>query len=89
MRFYGGAIIDQLQKYFEFAANVWLSFAPGDYKQKFPRDFKFLVTVPYTFRGELPPELKGVLQLEVSIIAQDGPAPAEAAAANQKGEEAK
>jgi hypothetical protein len=59
-------INDQLQKYFEFAANVWLSFAPGDYKLKFPRDFKFLVTAPHSFRGDLPPELKGVPQLEVS-----------------------
>jgi len=32
-------INDQLQKYFEFATNVWLSFAPGDYKERFPRDF--------------------------------------------------
>lgn len=69
-------INDQLQKYFEFAANVWLSFAPGDYRERFPRDFKFLVTVPQSFRGELPPELKGVPQLEVSIVAQDPPAAA-------------
>jgi hypothetical protein len=62
-------INNQLQKYFEFAANVWLAFAPGDYKEKFPRDFKFLVTVPHSFRGELPPKLKGVPQLEVSIVA--------------------
>jgi len=64
----------QLQKYFEFAANVWLSFAPGDYKERFPRNFKFLVTVPHSFTGELPPELNGVPQLEVSVVAQD-PAP--------------
>jgi len=67
-------INDQLQKYFEFAANVWLSFAPGDYKQKFPRDFKFLVTVPHSFLGDLPAELQGVPHLEVSIVAQDGAA---------------
>ncbi len=66
----------QLQDYFEFAANVWLSFAPGDYKEKFPRSFKFLVTVPHSYLGELPPELKGVPQLEVGIVAQDPPAPA-------------
>jgi len=53
-----------------------LSFAPGDYKEKFPRSFKFLVTVPHSYLGELPPELKGVPQLEVGIVAQDPPAPA-------------
>jgi hypothetical protein len=79
-------INDQLQKYFEFAANVWLSFSPGDYKEKFPRSFKFAVTVPHTFLGELPPELKGVPQLEVSIVAQDPPA---SAAAEEKGAEVK
>jgi len=57
----------RLQQYFEFAANVWLEFAPGDFKQKFPRDFKFPVTVPYLFAGELPKELSGKPQLEVSI----------------------
>jgi hypothetical protein len=57
----------QLQRYFEFAANAWLSFAPGDFKEKFPRNFKFTVTVPHSFLGELPPELKGAPQLEVSI----------------------
>jgi hypothetical protein len=79
-------INDQLQKYFEFAANVWLSFSPGDYKEKFPRSFKFAVTVPHTFLGELPPELKGVPQFEVSIVAQDLPA---SAAAEEKGAEVK
>ena len=73
---------DQLQKYFEFAANVWLSFSPGDYKEKFPRSFKFAVTVPHTFSGEPPPGLKGVPQFEVSIVAQDLPA---SAAAEEKG----
>jgi len=66
-------INDQLQKYFEFAANVWLSFAPGDYKERFPRNFKFLVTVPHSFKGELPRELRGIPQLEVSIVASDTP----------------
>jgi hypothetical protein len=59
----------QLQLYFEFVANVWLSFAPGDFKHKFPRNFKFPVTVPHSFIGELPHELKSVPQLEVSIEA--------------------
>jgi hypothetical protein len=57
----------RLQQYFEFAANVWLEFAPGDYKEKFPRDFRFPVTVPYLFTGELPKELKGVPHLEVCV----------------------
>jgi hypothetical protein len=57
----------RLQQYFEFATNVWIEFAPGDYKEKFPRDFRFPVTVPYLFAGELPEELKGVLQLEVCV----------------------
>jgi hypothetical protein len=59
----------QLQKYFEFVANVWLSFVPGDLKGKFPRDFKFAVTIPHSFLGELPPELVELRQLEVSIEA--------------------
>ncbi len=57
----------RLQQFFEFAANVWLEFAPGDFKEKFPRDFRFPVTVPYMFLGELPKELSGVPQLEVSV----------------------
>lgn len=59
----------QLQLYFEFAANVWLSFAPGNFKDKFPRDFRFPVTIPHSFIGELPPELESLSQLEVSIEA--------------------
>lgn len=58
----------RLQQYFEFAANIWLDFAPGDFKQKFPREFKFPVTVPYLFVGELPKELNGIPQLEVSVV---------------------
>lgn len=57
----------RLQQYFEFATNVWLEFAPGDYKEKFPRDFRFPVTVPYLFAGELPKDLDGVRQLEVHV----------------------
>jgi hypothetical protein len=59
----------QLQRYFEFVANVWLSFAPGDFKTKFPRNFRFPVTIPHSFIGELPAELKAVPQLEISIEA--------------------
>ena len=58
-----------LQIYFEYVANVWLSFAPGDFKDKFPRSFTFPVTVPYSFLGELPPELKSVPQLAVVVEA--------------------
>jgi ribonuclease HI len=59
----------QLQKYFEFVANVWLSFAPSELKDKFPRDFRFPVTVPNSFLGELPAELKGgAPQLEVHFV---------------------
>jgi hypothetical protein len=61
----------QLQKYFEFAANIWLSFAPGDFKETFPRNFRFTVTVPHSFLGELPSDLKGAPQQEVSIEAYD------------------
>jgi hypothetical protein len=61
----------RLQQYFEFATNVWLEFAPGDYKEKFPRDFRFPVTVPYLFGGELPEGLKGVPQLEVHVQSYD------------------
>ena len=57
----------RLQHYFEFVASVWLEFAPEDFKEKFPRDFRFPVTVPYLFGGALPKELKGVPQLEVSV----------------------
>src|SRR5262249_43227157 len=61
----------QLQRYFEFVANVWLSFAPDDFKEKFPHDFKFAVTVPNSFIGELPPGLEGAPHLEVSIEAYE------------------
>lgn len=66
----------QLQKYFEFATNVWLEFAPGDFKEKFPRDFRFPVTVPYLYEGELPKELSGAPQLEVAIQSYDRALPA-------------
>jgi len=45
----------RLQQYFEFAANVWLEFAPGDLRRSFRADFPF---PRYHFRilfgGELP-----------------------------------
>jgi hypothetical protein len=59
-----------LQTYFEFVANIWLSFAPSELKNKFSRDFKFPVTVPHTFLGELPEEMRsGVRQLEIHVVA--------------------
>jgi hypothetical protein len=64
-------IKDALQRYFEFVVNVWLKFAPGDFKEKFPRNFSFPVTIPHTFIGELPPELKSVPQLSIEIVAFD------------------
>jgi len=68
----------QLQQYFEFVANVWLSFAPSDLKSKFPRNFQFTVTVPNSYIGELPPELENAPQLSVSIEAYDRTADASA-----------
>jgi len=56
-----------LVQYFEFAANVWLDFVPEPFKTAFPRDFKFPVTVPYSFVGELPEGLETARQLEVSV----------------------
>jgi hypothetical protein len=66
-------LIDELHRYFEFAVNVWLDFAPGDYKQTVPRDFAFRVTVPLTYIGELPSELNNVPQLSVVIEAFNRP----------------
>jgi len=62
-----------LQRYFEFVANIWLAFAPGELKDKFPRNFMFPVTVPNTFNGELPCELARVPQLHVSVEACEKP----------------
>lgn len=61
----------KLQEYFEYTANIWLSFAPSDFKNRFPRDFRFAVTVPNSYIGELPPELEHLPQLEVHIEAYD------------------
>jgi hypothetical protein len=60
----------QLQTYFEFATDVWLDFAPSDLGDKFPRSFKFPVTIPNFFLGELPPGLRDLPRLEVCIEAQ-------------------
>jgi hypothetical protein len=68
----------KLQEYFEYTANAWLSFAPGGFKEKFPRDFQFVVTVPHSFIGELPKELERIPQLEVHILAYDKPVEASA-----------
>ena len=61
----------QLQHYFEFVAGVWHSFAPSELKDRFPRSFKFPVTVPYSnLADDLPPELKNAHQLEV-VVSED------------------
>ena len=67
----------KLQEYFEYTANIWLSFAPSDFKNRFPRDFRFAVTVPHSYIGELPPELEHLRQLEVHIEAYDKTAKAD------------
>jgi hypothetical protein len=58
---------EQLQQYFEFVVNVWLDFVPGDFKEAFPRDFCFPVTVPYMFTGELPQGVGSSPQLHVTL----------------------
>jgi hypothetical protein len=58
-----------LSQYLRFTADVCLEFAPGEYKEKFPTEFKFPVTVPNYFTGELPNELKGLPRLEIQITA--------------------
>lgn len=62
---------EKLQEYFEYTANIWLSFAPSDLKKKFPRDFNFVVSIPHTYLGELPPGLERTPQLAVQIEAFD------------------
>ena len=49
----------RLQQYFEFAANVWLEFAPGDFKEKFPRDFRFPVTIPFSVQWRASRRITG------------------------------
>jgi hypothetical protein len=61
----------RLQEYFEFVANVWLSFAPSDLKSQFRRSFTFPITIPNSYLGELPPELTGIPQLTVAVEAYD------------------
>jgi hypothetical protein len=59
----------QLQTYLEFVTDVWLDFAPSDLRDRFPRSFKFPVTIPNFFLGELPPGLKDLPRLEVCVEA--------------------
>lgn len=61
----------QLQQYFEFVANLWLSFVPGDLKDKFPRKFSFPVSIPNSYVGELPPGLEKAPQLQVELEPYD------------------
>ena len=57
----------RLQQYFEYAANIWLDFAPGELKGRFPRDFSFPVTVPFLYAGVRPSGLADAPQLLVQI----------------------
>ena len=68
----------RLQEFFEFAASAWVGFAPSELKDKFPRDFRFPVTVPYTFAGKLPEGLGGTPQLEVQVQSYEKAPPVEA-----------
>jgi hypothetical protein len=63
----------QLQTYFEYVVNLWLSFVPEPLKSKFPRNFTFPVTVQFSYLGELPAELDGIPPLSVSLEAFERP----------------
>jgi hypothetical protein len=63
----------QLQEYFEYVVNLWLSFVPESYKAKFPRNFSFPVTVPFHYLGDLPAEVRGAPQLLISMEAYEKP----------------
>lgn len=63
----------QLQIYFEYVVNLWLSFVPEPLKSKFPRSFSFPVTVPFFYLGDLPPELGPAPQLLISLEAYNRP----------------
>lgn len=64
-------MLTQMQGYFEFVAAVWRSFAPGELKDRFPRSFKFPVTVPFSYSGEIPKDWSRLQQLYVSIEPKD------------------
>ena len=64
---------DQLQMYFQYVVNLWLSFVPEPLKSKFPRSFKFPVTVPFFHLGEIPKEVRGLPQLEIFLEAYEQP----------------
>jgi hypothetical protein len=63
----------QLQIYFEYVVNLWLSFVPEPLKSDFPRSFSFPVTVPFFPLGQLPPEVTNTPQLLVSLEAYEKP----------------
>jgi hypothetical protein len=63
----------QLQAYFEYVVNLWLSFVPEPYKAKFSRNFSFPVTVPFHYLGDLPAEVRGAPQLQVCLEAYEKP----------------
>lgn len=60
-----------LRQYFEFAANVWFDFIPQKLHDKYPRNFRFPVTVPYLFTGDIPEGVKSMLQCEVLVQRQE------------------
>ena len=64
---------EQLQTYFEYVENVWRLFVPDPLKSKFPRSFRFPVTVPFFHLGEVPAEVRGLPQLEIVLEAYDRP----------------
>jgi hypothetical protein len=64
---------EQLQTYFEYVENVWRLFVPEPLKSKFPRSFRFPVTVPFFYLGEVPAEVRGLPQLEIVLEAYDRP----------------
>jgi hypothetical protein len=63
----------QLQVYFEYVVNLWLPFVPEPLKSQFPRSFRFPVTVPFYYLGELRAQLGGGHQLEIALEAYERP----------------
>jgi hypothetical protein len=64
---------EQLQTYFEYVENAWRLFVPDPLKSRFPRSFRFPVTVPFFPLGEVPAEVRGLPQLEIVLEAGDRP----------------
>jgi len=64
---------NQLHAYFEYVENLWRSFVPEPLKSKFPRNFRFPVTVPFFHLGEIPEEVRDRPQLEILLEVADRP----------------